>query len=76
MIIKITVHGGVVQEVETSAPALVQIVDVDAQEISTFTTVAQPVTLEPDDTTPDDPAAEALLNHEVINAPRSYSEDK
>lgn len=41
MLIKITVQGGIVQDIETSEPALVQIVDLDAAEISVFETVAQ-----------------------------------
>ena len=67
MLIKITVAKGVVVDVETSEPALVQIVDTDCEETSTFETVAQAVELEPYDL--DDPAAEALLNHEVMNDP-------
>jgi hypothetical protein len=47
MMIKITVQGGVVQEVETSEPAIVQIVDLDAAETSTFETVAETVEFEP-----------------------------
>lgn len=65
MLIKITVDKGVVVDVETSEPALVQIVDSDCEETSTFETVAQTVQLEPDD----DPAADALLNHEVMSNP-------
>lgn len=61
MLIKITVQGGVVQDVETSEPALVQIIDMDAKETSTFETVAQVVELEPDDHETD-----ALINHEVL----------
>lgn len=67
MIIKITVHKGVVQDVETSEPALVQIVDLDAEENSTFETVAQTVKLEPND--PADHAEDTLLNHEVMSNP-------
>jgi hypothetical protein len=52
MQIKVTVQGGVVQDIETTAPALVQIVDLDAKEISTFETVAQDVVLDAD---PDEP---------------------
>ena len=53
MLIKITVQGGVVQDVETSEPALVQIYDVDAANtgedaVSTFETVARQVDLEED----------------------------
>lgn len=64
MLIKITVEKGVVVDVETSEPALVQIVDTDCDETSTFETVAQAVQLEPDD-----PAVDTLLNHEVMNDP-------
>lgn len=64
MIIKITVNKGVVVDVETSEPALVQIVDADCDEISTFETVDQAVTLEPDD-----PATDSLLNHEIMQNP-------
>ena len=63
MLIKITVAKGVVVDVETSEPALVQIVDTDCEETSTFETVAQAVQLESDD----DHAADALLNHEVMS---------
>lgn len=63
MLIKITVEKGVVVDVETSEPALVQIVDTDCDETSTFETVAQAVQLESDD----DHAADALLNHEVMS---------
>lgn len=63
MQIKITVAKGVVVDVETSEPALVQIVDTDCEETSTFETVAQAVELESDD----DHAADALLNHEVMS---------
>lgn len=63
MLIKITVAKGVVVDVETSEPALVQIVDTDCDEISTFETEAQAVQLESDD----DHAADALLNHEVMS---------
>lgn len=67
MLIKITVEKGVVVDVETTEPALVQIVDSDCEETSTFETVEQVVELEPYDF--DDPAADALLNHEVMNDP-------
>lgn len=67
MLIKITVDKGVVVDVETSEPALVQIVDMDCNETSTFKTVAQTVQFEPDDL--DDSVADALLNHEVMNDP-------
>jgi len=51
MLIKITVQDGIVQDVETSEPALVQIYDLDAEEtgesaVSTFETVAQQVSFE------------------------------
>ena len=65
MLIKITVEGGVVIDVETSEPALVQIVDTDCEETSTFETVAQAVQLESDD----DPAVDTLLNHKVMSDP-------
>jgi len=65
MLIKITVAKGVVVDVETSEPALVQIVDTDCEEISTFETVAQAVQLESDD----DPAVDTLLNHKVMSDP-------
>lgn len=48
MRIKVTVQGGIVQDIETTQPALVQIVDLDANEISTFETVAQDVTFDAD----------------------------
>ena len=64
MLIKITVDKGVVVDVETSEPALVQIVDIDSNETSTFETVAQTVKLEPND-----PATDSLLNHEVMQNP-------
>ena len=67
MLIKITVEKGVVVDVETSEPALVQIVDRDCEETSTFETVAQAVELAPDDS--DDSAADAVLNHEVMSDP-------
>lgn len=67
MLIKITVEKGVVVDVETSEPALVQIVDADCDETSTFEAVAQTVELEPYDL--DNPAADTLLNHEVMNDP-------
>lgn len=63
MLIKITVEKGVVVDVETSEPALVQIVDSDCNETSIFETVAQTVELEPDEL--DDSA----VNHEVMNDP-------
>lgn len=78
MLIKITVQGGIVQEVETSEPALIQIHDLDAAAqghptISTFETVAQAVALEPED----EPAEDALLNHEVMADPlRTLFEDQ
>lgn len=64
MLIKITVAKGVVVDVETSEPALVQIVDTDCEETSTFETVTQAVEIGPDD-----PAADALFNHELMNDP-------
>lgn len=64
MLIKITVHGGVVQEVETSEPATVQIADWDSDETSTFNTVAQDVRFEVAG-----PELDALLNHEVMADP-------
>ncbi len=67
MLIKITVEKGVVVDVETTEPALVQIVDTDCDETSTFETVTQPVELEHYEL--DDLAADALLNHEVMNDP-------
>lgn len=67
MLIKIEVERGVVIDVETSEPALVQIVDSDCDETSTFETVAQAVELESYDL--NDPAADALLNHEVMSNP-------
>lgn len=66
MLIKITVEKGVVVDVETSEPALVQIVDSDCEETSTFETVAQAVELGSYDL---DPATDSLLNHEVMNDP-------
>jgi hypothetical protein len=60
------VQGGVVQEVETSEPAIVQIVDLDAAETSTFETVAETVEFEPEGH-----EADALLNHEVMADPLS-----
>lgn len=53
MLIKVTVQGGVVQEIETSEPAVVQIVDMDAQAISTFETMAQAVAFDPDPEEPE-----------------------
>ena len=67
MLIKITVEKGVVVDVETTEPALVQIVDTDCDETSTFETVMQPVEFEHYDL--DDPAADLLINHEVMNDP-------
>ncbi len=67
MLIKITVEKGVVTDVETTEPALVQIVDTDCNETSTFETVAQAVEFEPYDL--DDSAADTLLNHKVMNDP-------
>ncbi len=68
MLIKITIEKGVVIDVETSESALVQIVDVNnSEESSTFETVAQAVELAPYEL--DDPAEDALLNHEVMNDP-------
>lgn len=64
MLIKITVAKGVVVDVETSEPTLVQIVDTDCEETSTFETVAQAVKLEPEGH-----EADALLNHEVMADP-------
>jgi hypothetical protein len=64
MLIKITVENGVVIDVETSEPALVQIVIADREETSTFETVAQAVELEPEGH-----EADALLNHEVMADP-------
>lgn len=63
MLIKITVAKGVVVDVETSEPALVQIEDMDCNEISTFETVAQTVELEPCEL--DDPAAGTVQIREV-----------
>jgi len=67
MLIKITVENGVVIDVETSEPALVQIVVADRDETSTFETLAQAVELGPYDL--DDSAADALLNQEVMSDP-------
>lgn len=64
MLIKITVAKGVVVDVETSEPALVQIVDTDCEENSTFETVAQAVAFESEGH-----EADALLNHEVMAEP-------
>lgn len=64
MFIKITVHGGVVQDVETSEPATVQLVDLDDKANSTFDTVAQTIEFEPEGH-----EADALLNHEVMADP-------
>lgn len=62
--IKITVHEGVVQDVETSEPAIVQIVDMGREETSTFETAAQTVEFETEGH-----EADALLNHEVMADP-------
>ena len=62
MLIKITVAKGVDVDVETSEPAMLQIVDTDCDETSTLETVAQAVQLAPYEL--DDPAVDALLNHE------------
>ena len=64
MLIKITVERGVVIDVETSKPALLQIVDTDCEENSMFETVVQAVELEPEGHETD-----ALLNHEVMADP-------
>lgn len=64
MLIKITVEKGVVMDVETSEPALVQIVVADREETSTFETVAQALEFEPEGH-----EADALLNHEVMADP-------
>ena len=53
MLIKVTVEGGVVQDIETSEPAVVQIVNGDGQPLSTFNTVAQAVRLEYDPEEPE-----------------------
>lgn len=58
MMIKVTVQGGVVQDIETAFPAIVQIVDLDTKEVSTFETVAQDVVLEAD---PEEPQLTRLL---------------
>jgi hypothetical protein len=52
MQIKVTVQGGVVQDIAITAPAVVQIVDLDAKEISTFETVAQDVVFDADPEAP------------------------
>ena len=57
MRIKVTVQGGVVQDIETSQPAIVQIVDLDTNEVSTFETIAQDVVLEAD---PEEPQLTGL----------------
>lgn len=49
MLIKIIVQGGVVQDIQTTEPALVQIVDLDTAEISTFATVPQRVEIQPEE---------------------------
>lgn len=64
MLLKITIENGVVVDVGTSEPTLVQILDLDTEQSSTFETVAQPVTFEVDD-----PGLDALLNHEVMSDP-------
>jgi len=64
MIIKITVHKGVVVDVETSEPALVQILNADCDETSSFETVAQIIELESND-----PATDSFLNHEIMQNP-------
>lgn len=64
MLIKITVEKGVVVDVETSESAVVQIVNTDCDETSTFEVVAQAVEFEPEGH-----EADALLNHEVMNNP-------
>lgn len=53
MMIKVTIQGGVVQDVETSEPATVQIVGIGGQCVSTFNTVAQIVAFEYDPEEPD-----------------------
>ena len=57
MMIKVTIQGGVVQDIETSEPAVVQIVSLDGDTVSTFNTVAQVVTFEPD---PEEPELTAM----------------
>jgi len=72
MMIKITVHKGVVQDVETSEPAIVQIVDLDDDATSTFETVAGEFTFEPQLKEAGDMLAfnyDSLLNHEVLSDP-------
>ena len=72
MMIKITVQGGVVQDVETSEPAIVQIVNVDCDETSTFETVAGEFTFEPQLKEAGGMLAfnyDWLLNHEVMSDP-------
>lgn len=64
MMIRITVQGGVVQDVETSEPAAVQIIDLDADDTSTFHTIAQEVEFDVES-----PELDALLNHEVMADP-------
>lgn len=46
MLIKIFIQGGVIQDIETSEQATVQIVDLDDDTISKLETDAQVVTLE------------------------------
>lgn len=53
MMIKVTIQGGVVQDVETSEPATVQIVSIGEERVSTFNTVAQIVTFEDDPEEPE-----------------------
>lgn len=67
MMIKITVYRGVVVDVETSEPAVVQIHDLDCGETSAFETVAQTVKFEPEGH-----EADALLNHEVMSDPLNW----
>jgi hypothetical protein len=57
MMIQVTVQSGVVQDIETSEPATVQIVDLDSQTFSTFNTVAQPIIFKAD---PEEPELTAL----------------
>lgn len=62
MRIKVTVQGGVVQDIETTQSALVQIMDLDTNEVSTFETVAQDVAF---DTDPEEPQ----LTNQLIPTP-------
>lgn len=57
MMIKVTIQGGVVQDVETSEPATVQIVGMEEEPVSTFNTVAQIVAFEYD---PEEPGLTAM----------------